>query len=354
MPSGPTRRLSDCSSFGLRRLAGRPVLVVLVWRTPHDHPALRAASQAARAGGVDLGLGRLDEDAVGDLVRSVSSERRRPLGGPPLLDDHRGRPVDAGRVPAGRRRRRPDAGRGARGPAGPVGPRRRDCPAGPVGRRGARAQLRRRHRACGERPFRRGDRGVPRGAGAPRPGARASRPTTTSTTSCSAPWRTSRPASPGGGSCTAGRPPWCRPWPRRRRHHELAGRDDAAADAHRAAGEQARAVFANAEALGHLRRALELGHPDRSGLLTRAVRRAGGAGRLRRCPGEPARRRSRGVARTTWPGSSSGWGGCTSGAASTRSPGPTSRRRGAALPEADLAGRASVTADLALAVHSRG
>jgi hypothetical protein len=34
------------------------------------------------------------------------------------------------------------------------------------------------------------------------------------------------------------------------------------------AGEPAREVFANAEALSHLRAALALGHPDRAGLLT--------------------------------------------------------------------------------------
>jgi tetratricopeptide (TPR) repeat protein len=50
------------------------------------------------------------------------------------------------------------------------------------------------------------------------------------------------------------------------RHLQLAGRDAEAAAAFRVAGERAGAVFANAEALGHLRAALALGHPDRTGL----------------------------------------------------------------------------------------
>ncbi|CAN5891439.1 AAA family ATPase [soil metagenome] len=50
-------------------------------------------------------------------------------------------------------------------------------------------------------------------------------------------------------------------------HHEhLAGRRDRAADMHALAGEQARALYANSEALEHLRRALALGHPDAAGL----------------------------------------------------------------------------------------
>jgi DNA-binding SARP family transcriptional activator/tetratricopeptide (TPR) repeat protein len=51
------------------------------------------------------------------------------------------------------------------------------------------------------------------------------------------------------------------------RHLQLAGRDAEAAVALREAGQQARTVFANAEALEHLRAALALGHPDRPALL---------------------------------------------------------------------------------------
>jgi tetratricopeptide (TPR) repeat protein len=51
-------------------------------------------------------------------------------------------------------------------------------------------------------------------------------------------------------------------------HLELGGAAAAAADWHRRAGDQARAVFANHEALHHYRAAAALGHPDTAGLHT--------------------------------------------------------------------------------------
>jgi DNA-binding SARP family transcriptional activator/tetratricopeptide (TPR) repeat protein len=50
------------------------------------------------------------------------------------------------------------------------------------------------------------------------------------------------------------------------RHLELGGATAEAADWRRLAGDQARAVFANHEALGHYRAAVALGHPDTAGL----------------------------------------------------------------------------------------
>ena len=50
------------------------------------------------------------------------------------------------------------------------------------------------------------------------------------------------------------------------RHLELGGATAEAAGYHRLAGDQARAVFANREALGHYRAAAALGHPDPAGL----------------------------------------------------------------------------------------
>ncbi len=58
-------------SYGLRRLAGRAVLVVLVWATPAGHPLRHAATAAARDGGVVVELGRLDEDSVAEVAESV-------------------------------------------------------------------------------------------------------------------------------------------------------------------------------------------------------------------------------------------------------------------------------------------
>lgn len=50
------------------------------------------------------------------------------------------------------------------------------------------------------------------------------------------------------------------------RHYQLAGLEEEAAVHFRAAGEHARRVFANAEALSHFESALALGHPDAAGL----------------------------------------------------------------------------------------
>ncbi len=49
-------------------------------------------------------------------------------------------------------------------------------------------------------------------------------------------------------------------------HYGLAGRDAKAAGYHRVAGEHARALYANAEAIAHFREALGRGHPDAAGL----------------------------------------------------------------------------------------
>jgi DNA-binding SARP family transcriptional activator len=50
------------------------------------------------------------------------------------------------------------------------------------------------------------------------------------------------------------------------RHFQLAGQEAAAATAFKAAGDQARSLYANHEALAHYRSALALGHPDAVGL----------------------------------------------------------------------------------------
>lgn len=50
------------------------------------------------------------------------------------------------------------------------------------------------------------------------------------------------------------------------RHYRLAGREDEAANYYKLAGEHARSLYANAEALSHFQTALALGHPDTFGL----------------------------------------------------------------------------------------
>ena len=69
------------------------------------------------------------------------------------------------------------------------------------------------------------------------------------------------------GCCTGGRPRLpSAPAGSAARHLQLAGRDAEAAEAFRLAGQLARGVFANGEALEHFRAALALGHHDRIGL----------------------------------------------------------------------------------------
>jgi DNA-binding SARP family transcriptional activator len=62
-------------SYGLRRLAGRPLLVLLTGRSPYDHALRRAAvSDALRGRARVLTLGRLPESTVAEMLRVV----RRP------------------------------------------------------------------------------------------------------------------------------------------------------------------------------------------------------------------------------------------------------------------------------------
>ena len=49
-------------------------------------------------------------------------------------------------------------------------------------------------------------------------------------------------------------------------HYQMAGSEAVAAEYYKQAGERARSLYANAEALAHLRMALALGHPDAAAL----------------------------------------------------------------------------------------
>ncbi len=57
--------------YGLRRLAGRQLLIALTWRTPADHPFGSVVAEVARGGGVVRRLGRLDMDAIGELLATA-------------------------------------------------------------------------------------------------------------------------------------------------------------------------------------------------------------------------------------------------------------------------------------------
>ncbi len=100
-------------SYGLRRLAGRRLLVVLVWRTPATHPLRQAAAAVARDGGVVVGLERLDEQAVAAIAESmlghVEPDVARRLwqtteGVPRLLVEYLRADAPEGELPAGARR----------------------------------------------------------------------------------------------------------------------------------------------------------------------------------------------------------------------------------------------------------
>ena len=61
-------------AYGLRRLAGRPLLVLLAWRTPFEPPLRRVVGDAARGGTATmLHLDRLGPGEVGELLAEFFS-----------------------------------------------------------------------------------------------------------------------------------------------------------------------------------------------------------------------------------------------------------------------------------------
>ena len=78
--------------YGLRRLAGRPLLITLTWRTPADHPFGSVVAEVARGGGVVRRLGRLDVDAIGELLATERPSTDRELSRR-LYDETEGVPL---------------------------------------------------------------------------------------------------------------------------------------------------------------------------------------------------------------------------------------------------------------------
>ena len=361
--SGPTRPPCRLLGYLLRRLAGPPGP-----RAADLAPAARrqAAPRARRRRAHDGRPG-----APAGAARAGARCRPRPLGAAAVGDERGGGrrargpgPGGPGRAalrrdggpavpaasstwppsPRGRRAGADEACRCPRAPGAPPrpGPRARGRrPAGARHRGGARPLLRRRHAAGAAGPQRRGGGGRPRGAGR----ARAWSTRTPGTSTTSATRRSAR-------SSTSDTSPARRrllhrraaaalaqPGPDREdrtalvaRHLERAGRDDEAALAHARAAGRARAVYANADALAHLRAALVLGHPDRPALLTRRRGRADAPGRLRRRRRRATRRRRPRRPRRRSPVSSGAWARCTAGAASGTSPRPTCAPRSGRRP----------------------
>ena len=109
------------------------------------------------------------------------------------------------------------------------------------------------------------------------------------------------------------------------RHLQLAGREADAARYEKLAGEHARTLYANEQALTHFRSALALGHPDAAEIHEAIgdLQMLSGAYRAALASMKPP---PRFAARGAWPGSNRSWGTCTTGAAIGSWPKPISRR----------------------------
>jgi DNA-binding SARP family transcriptional activator len=343
-------------SYGLHRLGGRPLLVVLTWRTPNDHRLRNSAAAVARtSGGTVVHLGRLDEDAVNELVRAA-----RPDGGSPavsrrLWETTEGVPLlaveylrtlgtdDDWPLPTGAR----ELLRARLDPVSETG-RQVLAAAAVLGRSfdvdTVRAVSGRTDKETVTALEELESRGLVReGHFAYDFDHELVRSLVYDETSLARRrllhGRAAEALSAPAGSVA--------------RHLHLAGRDAEAAAAYREAGEHARLVFANAEALGHLRAALALGHPDRAGLET-------AIGDLQTLLGDYAGAllSLESAAAASEP---------TELAPVEHRLGRVQHRRGeyalaearlraalAATPATDAGARAAITVDLSLAAHSRG
>ena len=342
-------------SYGLRRLAGRPLLVLITWRTPHDHSLPRLVAAAARAGsGAVVRLGRFDETSVIAMARAArpdvedSHDVRRLMerteGVPLLLVEYLRSPAVDGDWPL---------------PAGANDVLRARLE--PVSETAAQILS---SAAVLGRSF---DVDTVRSVS-----GRTDEETATSLEELvrlglieeSGPGydfahgllrslvynRTSlarRRLLHGRAADVVDSPAAVA------RHHQLAGHDDAAAHAFRIAGEQARQMFAHAEALDHLKAALTLGHPDRTGLHI-------SIGDVLTVLGDYS------AAQSSFEAAAESGGPVELSAVEHRL-GRLQHRRGehalaaahlqaalAAVSKADVAAAAAITADLSLAAHSLG
>jgi DNA-binding SARP family transcriptional activator/Tfp pilus assembly protein PilF len=338
-------------AYGVRRLAGRPLLVVLTWRTPADGPLRRAASEAVAAGGgAVVELERLAESDVGELVASAGADPdlshrlwERTEGVPLLLVEYlRAAEEGSAEVPARAR----DLLRARLTPVTETG-RQVLSAAAVIGRSFDAETVREVSGRTDEETVAALEEVVRRGV--VREGTadydfshELLRGLVYAETSLARRRLLHRRA-----AGVPGTPPAAVA-----RHLQLAGRDAEAAEAFRRAAGEARVVFANAEALEHLRTALALGHPDRSGLLTEL-------GDLLTVTGDYAEAlASLEAAAAEQP---------EAGVEVARRLGRLQHRRGEyalaerhltdaldATPAGDAAARSGVTADLALTAHSLG
>jgi tetratricopeptide (TPR) repeat protein len=339
-------------SYGARRLAGHPVLVVLTWRTPADGRLRSAAAEAVAAGdGAVVGLERLGERDVDVLVASAGPDGPDPdlshrlwqgTEGVPLLLVEYLRAAEEGSAEVPARAR--DLLRARLTPVTETG-RQVLSAAAVIGRSFAAETVREVSGRSDEETVAALEEVVRRGV--VREGVtdydfshELLRGLVYDETSLARRRLLHRRAAGVPGTPTAVVA----------RHLQHAGRDAEAAEAFRRAAVEARGVYANAEALEHLRTALALGHPDRAGLLTEA-------GDLLTVTGDyPGALASLEAAAAESPGA---------GAEVAHRLGRLQHRRGEyalaerhltdaleATPAGDAAARSGVTADLALTAYS--
>ena len=257
-------------TYGLRRLAGRGVLVLLTWRAPHEHPLRTAVLAAVRDGqGAAVRLERLDQDAVAEVVASVRGDAQDPDESRRLWQLSEGVPLVLVEY-----LRAPDTGDPASVPTGVrdlLRARLDDvsetglqvlASAAVLGRSFDTAGVRLASGRTEEETVTAVEELVGRGLVVERRYDYDFVHELQRTLVYDETGLARRRLLHGRAAQVPGMPPGAVA-----RHLQLAGRDAEAADAYRTAGRLARAVFANAEALEHYRAALALGHPDRVGLL---------------------------------------------------------------------------------------
>jgi DNA-binding SARP family transcriptional activator len=254
-------------AYGIRRLAGRPLLVVLTWRTPHDHPLRRTAGATRRR------LERLSPDEVRELLPADAPADLLPR----LYEETEGLPfllveyLSALREPAAEPWSLPAGARDLlRARLDPVSETARQvlAAAAVIGRsfdvetaraasgRGEEETVTALEELVGRGLVREGDAGYDFGH-------EQLRTLVYEETSLARRRLLHGRAAAALGA--AGREGAARSGAVAR-HLRLAGRDLDAAHEHVRAAGHARAVHANAEALEHVQAALALGHPGRSAL----------------------------------------------------------------------------------------
>lgn len=259
-------------SYGLRRLAGRPLLILLTWRTPHDHPIRRLIGTMARGGAAAVRcLDRLDADAVGELLAAMRPAADPALshrlhveteGVPLLVVEYLNAMVSAAEpwpLPPGVRDllrarfdRVTDTARQVLAAAAVIGRSFDADTVRVVSGRGEEETVSALEELLARGLVREGV--VDYDFSHDQLRALVYDDTSLARRRLLHARAATAPGTPAGASA---------------RHLQLAGKDDAAAVAYVAAAEQAGAVFANGEAIEHLRAAIAVGHPDRGELYAR-------------------------------------------------------------------------------------